>query len=135
MTKYSFPVALGLAAAVLWSAAAQAANEKHYGVVCLRNDTRANITYERKVGRSGWEARFMAPGEVWRMAHKYDSANENESPKVLVRYDSDARSGKFTQNKELMRRAAVGDSCQEGYIYAFRYEAANRNFITLDRAR
>jgi hypothetical protein len=135
MTKYSFPVALGLTAAVLWSAAAQAADNKHYGVVCLRNDTKANITYMRKIGDGGWETRFLAPGDAWRIAHRYDSTNENKSPPVLVKYDADASARKFSQSKELTRRAAVGDTCKEGYVYAFQYEAANRSFITLERVQ
>jgi len=53
----------------------------------------------------------------------------------LVRFDADASSRKFTQSKELERRAAVGDTCQEAYVYAFQYEAANRSFITLNRVR
>ena len=134
MTKSSFPVALGLSAA-LWSAAAQAANEKHYGVVCLRNDTKANITYSRKVGDGGWETRFLAPGERWKISHRYDSSNENRSPTVRVRYDADASGRKFSQSKELDRLAAVGDTCQEARIFAFQYEAANRGFITLERVR
>ncbi|WP_315832748.1 hypothetical protein [Bradyrhizobium prioriisuperbiae] len=135
MTKYAFPVALGFTAAVLWFSAAQAANNKHFGVVCLRNDTKANITYQRRVGNGGWQTRFLAPGDSWRISHRYDSANENESPKVLVNYDADATGRKFTQNKELSRRAAVGETCQEASLYAFQYERANRNFITLERVR
>ena len=135
MSKLAFRVALGLAAAALWSAAALAADNKHYGVVCLKNDTRANITYQRKIGDGGWETRFLAPGDAWRIAHRYDSANENRSPPVLVRYDADATGRKFSQNKELTRRAAVGDTCQEGHVYAFQYEKSNANFITLERVR
>lgn len=131
----SFSVVLGLAAAALSSATAEAANDKHYGVVCLRNDTRANITYMRKVGGGDWETRFLAPGDSWKIAHRYDRANENSSPDVHVRFDADASSRKFTQFKDLERRAAVGDTCQEAYIYAFQYEAANRGFISLNRVR
>ena len=131
----AFPVVLGLAAAVLSSAPAAAANDKHYGVVCLRNDTRANITYMRKVGSGDWQTRFLAPGNSWKIAHRYDRSNENSSPPVNVRFDADASSRKFTQSKELERRAAVGDTCQEAYVYAFQYEAANRSFITLNRVR
>jgi hypothetical protein len=119
--------ALGAASA---AAPAQAANT-HYGVVCLRNDTKANITYVRKVGNGGWEQRFLAPGGLWRIAHRYDSTGENRSPKVTVKYDADATGRKFQQFKELQRRSAVGDSCREGHIYAFQYERANRSFITL----
>ena len=108
----------------------QAAN--HYGVVCLRNDTKANINYLRKVGNGGWEKRFLAPGSLWRIAHRYDSASENKSPPVTVKYDADATGRSFQQFKELTRRAAVGDTCKEGRIYAFRYERANRNFISLE---
>jgi hypothetical protein len=133
MLKYSFPVALGLGAALLCSAGAQAANNKHYGVVCLRNDTRAQITFLRKVGNGPWEKLFMAPGVTWTFSHRYDGANENKSPPLFVKHDQDARSGRdFQQVKELRRLAAVGDTCQEGHVYAFQYERANQNFITLE---
>ncbi|KYH02062.1 hypothetical protein [Bradyrhizobium sp. DOA1] len=128
-------LALGVATAALWSAAGEAANNKHYGVVCLRNDTRANITYSRKVGDGGWETRFLAPGNLWKIAHRYDHANENSSPKVHVRYDADATGRKFSQTRDLERRAAVGDTCQEANVYAFQYEASNRSFISLERVR
>ncbi|MBR0840879.1 hypothetical protein JQ607_11830 [Bradyrhizobium liaoningense] len=130
-----FVVASGLGAAALWPAATEAANDKHYGVVCVRNNTRANITYMRKVGEGGWETRFIEPGGEWRMAHRYDRANENSSPKVHVKYDADATGRNFTQFKDLERRAAVGDTCQEGYVYAFQYEARNRSFISLERVQ
>ena len=122
-----------LFAAALWSAGAQAANNKHYGVVCLRNDTRAQITYLHRVGNGGWQTRFLAPGDGWKFTHRYDEANENSSPSIFVKYDQDARSGRnFQHEQKLMRRAAVGETCQEAHVYAFQYERANRNFITLE---
>lgn len=125
----------GLAAASLWPATVEAANDKHYGVVCLRNDTRANITYMRKVGEGDWQTRFLEPGGAWKIAHRYDRSNENSSPKVHVKYDADATGRKFTQFKGLERRAAVGDTCREANVYAFQYEASNRSFISLERVR
>ncbi len=136
MTNYIRSAALGLTAMVLFSAGAQAAGNNHYGIVCLRNDTRANITYQRSVGSGSFETRFLAPGDVWKISHRYDTSNENRSPKVRVRYDADARSGsRFSQAAELDRRAAVGDTCREANVYAFQYEAANRSFITLEKVR
>jgi hypothetical protein len=114
---------------------ASAAANNHFGVVCLRNDTKANISYLRKVGNGGWEKRFLAPGGTWRIAHRYDFTGENKSPPVTVKYDADARAGSFQQFKELSRRAAVGDTCREAHVYAFQYERANRNFIKLDRVQ
>jgi hypothetical protein len=133
MLKYSFPVALGLGAAVLWSAGAQAANNSHYGVVCLKNDTRAQITYLHRVANGGWERHFLAPGVTWKFTHRYDGANEDKSPPLFVKYDQDASSARnFQHEQKLRRRAAVGDTCREGHVYAFQYERANRNFITLE---
>ncbi|WP_441238979.1 hypothetical protein [Bradyrhizobium sp. 930_D9_N1_4] len=133
MTKFAVPIALGIAAALLCTVTAEAAGNKHYGVVCLKNDTRANIAYSFKLGDSGWTSRFLAPGDRWKFSHRYDISNENSSPSIHVRYDADASGRKFSQSKKLERRAAVGDTCQEANVYAFQYEAANRSFITLER--
>ena len=105
------------------SVGAQAANNKHYGVVCLRNDTRAQITYLHKVGDGGWQKRFLGPGDAWKFTHRYDDANEDKSPPIVVKYDQDARSARdFQHQQQLKRRAAVGDTCQEGHVYAFQYD-------------
>lgn len=103
----------------------------HYAIVCLKNDTRANITFQWREGNGGWRSYFLGAGQQMKWTYRYSQANQNHSPYLVVRYDADARSTNFTQSTHLTRRAAVGDSCREGKNYAFRYEANNGNFLQI----
>lgn len=132
MAKWN--VVAAIAAIVAGGAAASSEVEAatRFGVVCIINETNANIGYQIKIGDGPWENFKMAPRQSRWFSHKYDALNENASPKLMIRYDSDVRVGKnFTVEHTLTRLAAVGESCKEGAQYVFHYEKANRNFILL----
>lgn len=122
-------VALGMFASTLGSTTAQAADR--YGVACVYNRTNVPINFQAKVGDGPWEQHRLQPGADRFFWHKYEHQNENRSPTLLVRFDSDLTQARYNLEYRLERRAAEGNSCGEGKPYAFEYEPNNRNFIDL----
>lgn len=108
---------------------AHAANR--YGIACVFNRTATTINYAVQVGSGQWTNYAIAPGANRWFSHAYDRQNENRSPDLRIRFDSDLRQGRFNITYKLTRRAAQGQSCGEGKPYAFEYEPNNRNFIDL----
>jgi hypothetical protein len=129
--KYVFSslVALGLVGSTLGLTTAQAA--KRYGVVCVYNRTNVPINFQTKVGDGQWEQYTLEPNGNRFFWHEYQHQNENRSPPLLVRFDSDLTKARYNLEYRLERRAAEGNSCGEGKPYAFEYEPNNRNFIDL----
>jgi hypothetical protein len=128
--KRAVLAAIGLTACVLASGAAEAASR--FGVVCVHNRTNATINFQVKwadVGR--WDSYALSPGGNRWFSHRYDEQDENRSPRLLVRFDSDLTQQRFNLQYKLNRRAAAGQSCGEGMPYAFEYEPRNRKFIDL----
>ena len=126
---FSSLVGLGMLSAV-GSIAAQAADR--YGVVCIHNKTAVPINFQAKVGNGQWQHFTLAPGADHWFAHKYDVQNQDKSPPLEVKFDSDLRRDSlFNLEYRLERRAAQGESCGEGKAYAFQYEHNNRSFIDL----
>ncbi len=126
--SFSLPV-LSVAMLVLGLSDAQAANR--YGIACVYNRTGSTINYAIQVGSGGWTRYAIAPGANRWFAHEYDRQNENRSPDLRIKFDSDLRQGRFDITYKLGRRASQGQSCAEGKGYAFEYERNNRNFIDL----
>jgi hypothetical protein len=126
---FSSLAALCLAAASLPNAAFAA---NRYGVVCVHNQTSVPVHFQVKwadVGR--WEGHVLRPGGRHWFSHEYDRQNENRSPELLVRFDSDLSQARYNLQYKLQRRAAAGKSCGEGKPYAFKYEQRNRSYIDL----
>ncbi len=126
---FSSLVALGVVASSLGLTAAQAADR--YGVACVHNRTNVHVNFQAKVGDAGWEQFALEPGGNRFFWHKYEHQNEDRSPTLLVRFDSDLSQARYNLEYKLERRAAEGNSCAEGKQYAFEYEPQNRNFIDL----
>lgn len=111
----------------------QALAADRYGVIGLTNHTQTtlNFTY-REGGQSGtWTSMSIQPGEKRWFSHRYEHANEHRSPTFEIRFDSDLRGSNFFIRYTLERRAAVGQSYEQGKKYAFEYEPQDRNFIDL----
>ncbi|MDI4665785.1 hypothetical protein K9U40_15850 [Xanthobacter autotrophicus] len=109
---------------------AQAATR--YGVACIHNRTQHAINFDIKVGKDGsWTSYRLQPGWNRSFSHKYDKQNENQSPPIYIRFDSDLRGKTFWTEYKLERRAASGETCEEGKPYNFRYERNNQDFIDL----
>ena len=126
-------VILTIATLMLGHETAYAANR--YGIACIYNRTATTINYAIQVGDGAWNAYSIAPGGNRRFSHTYDRQNENRSPDLRVRFDSDLRQGRFNITYKLQRRATQGQSCAEGKAYAFQYEPNNRSFIDLKAVR
>jgi hypothetical protein len=126
---FSSLVVLGFVASTLGFTAAHAADR--YGVACVLNKTNVHVNFQAKVGDAGWEQFSVEPGGNRFFWHKYEHQNEDKSPTLLVRFDSDLTQARYNLEYRLERRAAEGNSCAEGKPYAFEYEPHNRNFIDL----
>jgi hypothetical protein len=123
-------VALTMLASIAFtSGAAHAANR--YGVACVFNKTNIPINFQAEVGEGQWEQYRLGPGESRWFAHKYEQQNQDHSPPLRVKFDSDLSQSRFNIEYKLPRRAAEGDTCGEGKPYGFQYEPNNRNFIDL----
>jgi hypothetical protein len=106
-----------------------------YGVACVKNHTEHIVFYQYKEADGTWHGGSLRPGWETSFAHKYSRPNEDRSPELDIKFDSDLTAQRqFTTTYKLPRRAAVGDSCKEGAQYAFQYDGGNRRFIDLKRA-
>ncbi len=123
-------VALATMVAAFGFTTAQAANR--YGVACVFNKTTVPIKFQVKIGNGQWQEFTLNPNANRWFAHKYNNANQNSSPPLEVKFDSDLRRNSlFNLTYKLPRRAAEGDTCEEGKPFAFVYESGDRNFIDL----
>ncbi|QJP13710.1 hypothetical protein G3545_08590 [Starkeya sp. ORNL1] len=118
-----------LATLVLGSVPSYGANR--YGIACVDNRTNQRINFSVKIGDGQWKPQNLAPGTRRWFTHTYDRVNENSSSSIRVRFDSDLRGTNFSTVYKLTRHTAVADKCDEGYIYAFRYEPRDRRYIDL----
>jgi hypothetical protein len=106
-----------------------------YGVACVKNHTDQMVFYQYKEADGTWREGSLRPGWEMTFAHKYSRPNEDRSPELHIKFDSDLNAQRrFTVPYKLPRTAAVGDSCKEGAQYAFQYEKGNRRFIDLKKA-
>ena len=106
-----------------------------YGVACVKNHTDQMVFYQYKEADGTWREGSLRPGWEMTFAHKYSRPNEDRSPELHIKFDSDLNAqSRFTVPYKLPRTAAVGDSCKEGAQYAFQYEKGNRRFIDLKKA-
>jgi hypothetical protein len=122
-----------LAIGLLFILSPQALAANRYGVVCLMNETGVTINYIYKVGNNGtWQEQQLEPnGRRW-FWHQYDRANEDRSPPFYIKFDSDLRAGRrFAIEYHLTRYAAIGQGCECGKRYAFRYDRGDRRYIDL----
>jgi hypothetical protein len=124
--------AVGIFATLLLPASAQAVNR--FGVVCVKNTTDVTIPYRVQENNGEWRVRSLEPGWEQAFVHKYSRPNEDRSPELDIKFDSDLRAQRqFRLTYKLPRRAAAGDSCSEGAQYQFQYDSRNRGFIDLKK--
>jgi hypothetical protein len=125
--------AIGVLAITMLCTAAHAVNR--FGVVCIKNKTEVTIFYRTKLADGAWHERNLQPGWEQTFAHKYATPNAKRSPELDIQFDSDLRAQRrYTVTYKLPRRAAVGDSCDEGAQYQFEYDHGRREFIDLKKA-
>ena len=130
---YKFGAATVAAAWALTTMSAAHATNR-YAVACVHNKTDVPIHYQIRWADSGvWQSHTLRPGYRTSFAHRYARQNENRSPELLVRFDSDMRSKRFDIEYKLDKRAAAGDQCEEGRQYHFRYEPKRRDLIDITK--
>jgi hypothetical protein len=122
-----------LVAGLLFALSPQALAANRYGVICLMNETEVTVPYIYRIGNNGsWQEGELRPNAKRWYWHQYDRANEDRSPPFSIKFDSDARAGRrFNIEYNLKRYAAVGQGCEYGKQYVFRYDRGDRRYIDL----
>jgi hypothetical protein len=111
----------------------QARADNRYAVVGLTNQTNVTLNFQYRWGENAeWQSGQIAPGAKKWFYWKYKFVNENRSPNLYIRYDSDLRGSNFLGVYRLDAYPAAGPGYAESKKHAFQYERRNRNFVDLN---
>ena len=116
--------------------AAEAANR--FALTCIENRTNVSLTYQFRWGNDGeWSTRTLQPNTGRSHYWKYDRPNENRSPTLYVRFDSDLSRRMIQQRYRLESHASPQESdCKRyGKEYVFRYDGSAGKYIDLKAVR
>jgi hypothetical protein len=91
-----------------------------YGIVTVHNQTSSTIHYGSRIGDGDWEQQTLEPGRYWYYWNKYSYANENRSPILEVRFDSDMSDGISWRQYSLKRYNAAYVDASFGRHYDFK---------------
>jgi hypothetical protein len=122
----------GFSAFAALTSTLEAANR--FALTCIENKTDVALKYDFRWGDDGsWTTRTLQPGA--RRAHywKYSKPNENRSPWMHVRFDSDLSKRMISQGYRLASNASPQENDCKAYgkEYVFRYEGTARKYIDL----
>jgi len=125
---------IALAATMFSPAKAEAANR--FAVTGIENKSTHTVKYQIKWGDGAWHTITLKPGERWLHWHTYSKPNENHSPKLTIRFDSefDPKQKPFFIEYALKRNAAPAHDWEDAHKYVFRNDG-NQFFIDLKEAR
>lgn len=115
---------LTLLAALLSTALiAQASSEDDfYDLVCIYNQTNVTINFRYRWGNGSWTTTQVQPGYMQSIWWEYDYPNEDWSPKLTIRFDSDLSSDTSYKSYSLEPLAAPTTNCRDyGRDYDFDY--------------
>ncbi len=101
-----------------------------YATVCIGNHLRYAKKYSIKWGNGPWKSRSVAPGKLVLHSWRYSRVNENRSPVILIRFDSDMSSKKFFSQYRLEPYASPDQRCSSARKYRFKYEN-DRRYVDL----
>jgi hypothetical protein len=122
----AFAASLGLGLIGGRDASAQVVGGYWYGIVTVHNDTKSTINYQYCVGDGNWQDEAIKPGFYRYYWHKYDYANENRSPILQVRFDSDMSDGIAWRQYSLERNPASHVEAEFGHRYDFKSRPGNQ---------
>lgn len=125
--------ALATAAVAIFGATAQSASASNrYAVTTIENPfSNITITYQYKWGNGQWRSATLYPGQSRWHSWQYRFANENRSPKLYIRFDSDRRAGVTYFQTYSLVRYAVPDQASRGKVYRFKFNGPARQYIDL----
>jgi len=130
MNTYAKLAAAALAASVLLPDVVLA-QSTYFTVACLHNQTKYTIRYSDSQNDGRFTLSSLTPGQTMTYSLKYSRANQRRPLKVIVRYDADGSSGRFSRNIRLQGYSSTGESCREGKQYAFRPEPRDGRMIRI----
>jgi hypothetical protein len=126
----------GLSAVAIFVPMVEAANR--FGLTCIQNKTNIPLTYEFRWGNNGqWSARTVRPNERRAHSWRYDKPDENRSPTMFVRFDSDLSKRMINQSYRLDSYASPQETdCRRyGKEYVFRFDGSAKKYIDLKAVR
>lgn len=91
-----------------------------YGIVTIHNKTSRVIHYSYRTGNGDWHETTIEPNHYRSYSHKYAYPNENRSPKLHIRFDSDMTSGVAKRQVTLDRKSAAYVRPEFGRHYDFK---------------
>lgn len=95
------------------------AQSSKYAVLCLSNNTDAEITYSYRWGNGQWQSSYLVAGET--DIHSWRYTGRATSPNFQVEFDVDTSDYIVNQLYNLDRYSAIAKNCVEGKNYAFEY--------------
>lgn len=101
-----------------------------WGIVCLRNDTEATISYFYRWGSDDWKKYSLEAGSSDWYAWDYSSGGY-PSPQFTVSFDYDMSSNSNFKEYNLKKNKSLEKSCEEAKSYSFKYTDDSKNFIDL----
>lgn len=117
-TKLFSLIVVAMVACLGLSMPAKAQSNK-YAVLCLANNTDAQITYSYRWGNGQWQTSYLDVGETDMHTWRYTA--RAASPNFKISFDTDPSNYISTQAYYLDRYSAWGRNCLEGKNYAFEY--------------
>ncbi len=133
-TLLALAAPIALAATLFSPNTAEAANR--FAVTGIENKSTHTVIYSVKWGDGAWHKVTLKPGERWLHWHTYAKANENKSPSLTIRFDSefDPNMKPFFIEYALKRSAAPAHDWEDAHKYVFRNDG-NKYFIDLKEVK
>jgi hypothetical protein len=121
---------LALAATMFSPAKAEAANR--FAVTGIENKTQHTVTYQVKWGDGDWKSITLKPGQRWMHWYTYPKVNDNKSPKLTIKFDSefDPKQKPIVIEYVLKKNAAPAHDWEDAHKYVF-VDDGNKYFIDL----
>jgi hypothetical protein len=122
--------ALALGLCGMTASTADAANR--YALTKIENPLSVPIKYQFRWGENGeWQTVTLEP-RSWRTHWwTYDYPDQNASPKLYVRFDSDMTEGFYLQEYWLVSYAVPDTTPNRGKVYAFQWDGYSGRYIDL----
>lgn len=95
------------------------AQSSKYAVLCLANNTDAEITYSYRWGNGQWQSSYLDSGET--DVHSWRFTARPTAPNFKIRFDVDTSDYISNQVYDLDQYSASVKNCVEGKNYAFEY--------------
>jgi hypothetical protein len=129
-TLLALAAPLALTAAMFSPGTAEAANR--FAVTGIENNSTHTITYSYHWGDGAWKTVTLKPGTRELHWWTYSKANENHSPELHVKFDSefDPQQKPFFITYKLKRSAAPAHDWEDAHKYTFKNDG-NKFFVDL----